>query len=82
MHSISHPYHSARAVHTRRHYPDVQDFSIELPDHGLQPQCAIPGWNQVWGLSGYGHRNVDVRLLFMHFPSEGQYRLLGHSHVS
>lgn len=38
----SHPYHTARAVHAGRDYPNVQDPGSELSYHGVQLECTIP----------------------------------------
>lgn len=56
-------------MHPRRHYPDVQDSSAQLPDFRLGFECSISTRNQVWRLPSHSHWNAHVRLLLMYFSS-------------
>lgn len=69
---FSHPHHPPRAMHPRRHDPDVQDPRVELPHHGIQFKCTVLGRNQVWGLPGHNYWDVDVCMFPMHLTSEGE----------
>jgi hypothetical protein len=44
---FSHAYYSARPVHARCHYSNVQDPCFELPYHCVQSKCAVSRWDKI-----------------------------------
>lgn len=67
----SHTYHQARPLYSCCHHSNVQDPCIELFDHGVQFECAVSRRDQIWRLPDHRHGDVDVRLLSMYIPCQG-----------
>ena len=80
----SRSYHPSGSLHSCCNDPDVQNSRVELFDHGIQLECAIFRWYQVWRLSGYDHGNAHVCVLLVYLSCEGEnyfklsYRCLTH----
>lgn len=65
-------YYPTRSLHFGRHDPDVQDPGSQLLNYGLQSERSVPRRHQVWRLSGHNYWYADVRVLPVHFASQGQ----------
>jgi hypothetical protein len=68
----SHQHYPTRSMYPGSNYPDVQDPSSKLFDHGLFAFRAVSRWYQIRGLPGDDHGDVDECLLLVYLEGEGE----------
>ena len=65
-------YYPTRSLHFGGHDSDVQDPGSQLLNYGLQSERSVSRRHQVWRLSDHNYWYADVRVLPVHFASQGQ----------